>query len=79
MYKLKYFQSGRDLCGSDFKNENKIEYINLQQISSISDIKKFNLPFSGNYAGEYVVVRMSNGSIFYIYKEEFDELLHNTG
>jgi len=48
MYKLNYFKNGDSLCGEDFDNKQQIEYINLQQVSSISGMKKFLLPFSGN-------------------------------
>jgi len=42
----------------------------LQQVSSLSDIKKFLLPLSGTYKGDYAVVSMQNGDRFYINKAE---------
>ncbi len=59
MYKLQYFQSGEYLYGADFNNTPKIEYINIKQISSFSDIKVL-------VKEEYAMVRMMNGDKFYI-------------
>jgi len=70
MYKLKYFTKGNGMCASDLENTQQIEYVNLQQVSSFSDIKKFNLPLSGTYKGDYAIVSMQNGDNFYIDKTE---------
>lgn len=74
MYKLRYFQSGNSLCGSDLDNQQQVEYINLQQVSSLSGIKKFLLPISGIYKGDYAEVRMQNGDTFYINKTEYSRI-----
>lgn len=74
MYKLRYFQSGDSLCGSDLDNQQQVEYINLQQVSSLSGIKKFLLPLSGTYKGNYAEVRMRNGDIFYINEAEHSKI-----
>lgn len=74
MYKLRYFQSGNSLCGSDLDNLQQVEYINLQQVSSLSGIKRFLLPFSGTYKGDYAEVRMQSGNIFYINKAEHSKI-----
>ena len=74
MYKLRHFYSGDSFCGSDLDNEKQVEYINLQQVSSLSDIKRFILPLSGTYKGEYAVVSMQNGDRFYIDKTEHGKL-----
>jgi hypothetical protein len=70
MYKLKYFTKAGGMCASDLKNARQIEHINLQQISSFTDIKEFHLPFSGTLVGEYATVSMQNGDRFYIDNEE---------
>jgi len=70
MYKLKYFTTGKGMCASDLENRRQTENINLQQVSSLSDMKKFHLPLSGTYIGNYAVVRMQNGDNFYIDKTE---------
>tara|TARA_R110002020_G_scaffold457907_1_gene675006 strand:+ start:526 stop:771 length:246 start_codon:yes stop_codon:yes gene_type:complete len=70
MYKLKYFTAGNGMCASDLENTQQIENINLQQVSSLSDMKKFHLPLSGTYKGDYAVVKMQNGNNFYIDKTE---------
>lgn len=82
MYKLQYFKSGVSfeysgtlLCGSDLEKQNQTEYINLKQVSSISDMKKFFLPLSGDYRGEYAVVSMQNGDRFYINKTEHSKIV----
>ena len=74
MYKLKYFTQGKGMCASDLENKRRIENINLQQVSSLSDIYKFHLPLSGTYVGDYATVSMQNGDTFYIDKEEFTNI-----
>lgn len=74
MYRLKYFTKGKGMCGSDLENTQQIENVNLQQVSSFSDIKKFNLPFSGTYKGDYAIVSMQNGDIFYISRTEHKKI-----
>lgn len=74
MYKLNYFTRGDSLYARDLENQRQIEYVNLHQLSSISDIKKFNVPLSGTYKGDYAVVSMQNGDRFYIDKIEFSKL-----
>jgi hypothetical protein len=43
-------------------------------VSSLSDIKKFLLPLSGTYRGDYAVVSMQNGDRFYINKTEYSKI-----
>jgi len=71
MYKLQYFTKGNGLCASDLENQQQSENINLQQVSSLSDMKKFNLPLSGTYIGDYAIVNMLNGDVFFIDKVEY--------
>ena len=75
MHKLNYFTTGDSLCASDLENQRQTEYINLQQVSSISGIKKFHLPLSGTYKGDYAVVSMQNCDRFYIDKTEHSKLI----
>jgi len=75
MYKLKYFYKGKSICADDLKSDNKlIDIINLQEISSVSNIKKYHLPFSGDYVGNYSVVSMKNDNTYFIDEEEFNNL-----
>lgn len=74
MYKLQYFTTGNGMCASDLENKRQTEYINLQQVSSLSDIKKFHLPLSGTYKGDYATVSMQNGDRFYINKAEHSKI-----
>lgn len=74
MYKLKYFTTGDSLCASDLENIRQIEHINLQQVSSLSDMKKFHLPLSGTYKGDYAVVSMQNGDRFFIDRTEHGKI-----
>ena len=74
MYKLQYFTTGNGMCASDLENKRQIENINLQQVSSLSDMKKFHLPLSGTYKGDYAVVSMQNGDRFYIDKAEHSKI-----
>ena len=66
MYRLKYFLKSDYICGSDFENEEKEGLINLEQVSSVSNIEKFYLPLSGSYKGEYAIVSMQNRDRYYI-------------
>lgn len=75
MYKLQIFHFGNSISADDFKNPLMYEYINLTQISSISDIKKFYLIISKRYVGDYCTVTMHNGNVFFIFKEEQEKLL----
>jgi hypothetical protein len=74
MYKLQYFTTGNELCASDLENQLQTENINLQQVSSLSDIKKFHLPLSGTYKGDYAILSMQNGDRFYIDKKEHSRI-----
>lgn len=74
MYKLQYFIKGNRMCASDLENQCQTEYINLQQVSSLSDMKKYFLPLSGIYKGDYAVVSMQNGDKFYINKIEHSKI-----
>jgi hypothetical protein len=65
MYKLKYFSRGI-LCGSNFENGRRTIRINLQHVSTVSEIERFVLPFSNKFVGEYAEVRMQNGDTFFI-------------
>lgn len=74
MYKLKYFTTEDEMCASDLEKTQQTVNLNLQQISSLSDMKKFHLPLSGTYMGDYAVVRMQNGDSFNIDKQEYNKL-----
>ena len=74
MYKLQYFTTGSGMCASDLENQRQTENINLQQVSSLSDMNKFHLPLSGTYKGDYAVVSMQNGDRFYIDKTEHSKI-----
>ena len=74
MYKLKFLKGGNNLCAADLENKKQVEYINLLAVSSLSGIKKFHLPLSGTYKGDYAVLRMINGDVFYVDKEEHNKI-----
>ena len=75
MYKIQYFTTGNGMCASDLDNQRQTENINLQQVSSLSDMKKFYLPFSGTHKGDYAIVSMQNGDRFYIDKSEHYKIM----
>ena len=77
MYKLQYFTTGSGMCANDLENQRQTENINLQQVSSISDMKKFHLPLSGAYKDDYAVVSMQNGDRFYIDKTEYSKIMES--
>jgi len=70
-YRLHYFKKGDGLCGSDLDNRNQVDTINLTFVSSLSDLQKFTLPFSGTFKGNYAVLTMSNGDRYYIKEDIF--------
>jgi hypothetical protein len=74
MFKLNYFKKSESICGSDFENKRNTEYINLQQVSSLSELRVFRLPFSGKYVGDYSIVRMLNGDKFAVDKKEYQRI-----
>ena len=73
-YKLNYFQKGNSLCGADLNNKNQIEMINLSFVSSLSDLKEFRLPFSGEFRGNYAILTMNNCDKYYINENTFSDL-----
>ena len=79
MYKLEYFTNDTRLCESDFDNKVQTEYINLSEISSISQLKEFKLPFSGKFVGKYSIVSMKNRDNFVIKEAEYLKLLKEYG
>lgn len=74
MYEINYLKKGDSICTNDLKNKEKIATINLNQISSFTDIRKLYTPFSGIYKGDYIVVSMQNGDRYYINKREYFKL-----
>ena len=74
MYKLKYFKQGKDICGSDLENKDQTDFINLQQVYSLSELKKFHLPLSGTYKGDYAVLSMQNGGMYFLNKKSYEDL-----
>lgn len=75
MFKLNYFCSKESFSANDFKSNEKTVFINLKQVSSISGLKEFRLPFSGSYIGEYAVLKMKNGDVFNINEKEQSRIL----
>lgn len=74
-YDLKYIKkSNKGLCGDDLKQKQQVDKINLNLISSVSEITKFHLPFSGDYVADYATVTMNNGDIYYIGLQSCAEL-----
>ena len=73
-YKLHYFKKGKELCGNDFLEKDKVDTINLSLVSSISDLQQFRLPFSGTFKGNYGLLSMNNGDIYYLKEESFSDL-----
>jgi hypothetical protein len=74
MFKLNYFKKSDSICGSDFENNRKTEHINLLQVSSLSELKAFRLPFSGKYVGDYSILSMLNGDKFAVDKKEYQRI-----
>jgi hypothetical protein len=73
LIKISFFQKNADLCGADFKNQNKIDIINLDFLLSISEIEAFYTPFTNEFRGKYGVITMSNGDKYYVKEELLDK------
>lgn len=72
MHELHYFhKSKKGICGDDFNNKEQSDLINLSFILSLSELLRFELPFSGKFVGEYAVVTMSNNEKYYIGEGSF--------
>lgn len=70
MIEIKFFaHSKTGICGADFNNRSRSELINLSYVVSVSDVRLFDLPFSGQHVGEYVQVKMHDGSYYYLSKD----------
>lgn len=74
-YKLSYFKKAENICANDLKEKDQIDIINLSFISSLSELKKFYLPFSGEFKGLYALLTMNNGDRYYISEESFTDVL----
>lgn len=73
-HELKYFKFGAGICATDFENKLKTQYINLDHVSSYSDLLEFSLPLSGKPKGLYAIVTMVNGDRFFIHPNEHEKL-----
>lgn len=73
-YELKYFKKSDKICLSDFESENKIEWINLDYLLSLSDLGAVYFPFTGGESRKCALVTMSNNDKYYIRESEFNEL-----
>lgn len=75
MFNIRYFKKGNDICGDDFKNH-EIEKINLDLLSSLSELKKLELPFSSKKVGDYALITMNNGDKYYIDDVTYQRLMN---
>ena len=76
-YRLKYFkksENGKGICAEDFKAGIKIVTINTKFILSLTDIRRFELPFSGQFVSDYALLTMSNNDTYLINRESFIDL-----
>lgn len=78
-YKLHYFKKANSICADDLKETNQIETINLLFVSSLSDLKKFYLPFSGDFRGNYAFLTMNNGDNYFIDEKSFADVTDAIG
>jgi hypothetical protein len=73
--KLEYFSDRKGICFDDFKNDDKITYINLSLISQLTDIEEYQKPFSGEKTNKkFSILTMNNGDIFHIREKVFNEI-----
>ena len=75
--KLIYFgEKNKNICGADIRNkEYKSDLINVNLISSVSDVCRFNNPLSGGYVGDYAIVTMNNRDTYSITPDKHELLI----
>lgn len=73
-YKLHYFKKSEDICADDLKNEILIDTINLSLVSSLSSLRQFRLPFTGQYRAKYALLTMNNGDRYFIDEGSFADV-----
>lgn len=66
------------ICGADFDEKEYTIYINLNYIVYLSDLQVFRLPISGSTKGQYASVKLTDSSIFFIKKDEYNKILSLT-
>ena len=75
-YKLKYFSASTSgIAGNHLEHPEKTVLINLDLVSEVSELLRFDLPISGKHIGTYAIVMMNNTSLFYIKETSYKELL----
>lgn len=75
LFKLHFLRKSQNgICADDFQNAKEIDTVNLNYLLSLSDLQKFETPFSGRYVGKFAVVTMSNNDKYYIDENSFLDL-----
>ena len=75
MFKLQFFQKSQNgICAKDLQNNQQAENINLKFLLSLSDLLRFETPFTGCFVGNYAVVTMSNNDRYFIDEKAFYDL-----
>jgi hypothetical protein len=72
---IEYFSnSDKGISAEDFKNQGRQVKINLEFILSLSELRRFTLPFSGQYVDSYALLTMSNNDRYYIKAPSYTDL-----
>lgn len=75
VHKIKYFSKSENICFNDFSNRDSVDIINIDYVVSVSELKAFRMPFSGETKKERSsIVRMINGDSYHIREASFNEL-----
>lgn len=74
-YTIKYFATAERFSGVYFGNNNKKLFVNLNQISTISDLIDYSAPHSNEVEGTYAIITMENSDKFYIEEPEHTQLM----
>lgn len=68
---IKFFATGKGICGDDFKNKDMETKINPRFILSLTPLRMFTLPFSDRQVRKYAVLTMSNNDKYYLREESY--------
>jgi hypothetical protein len=74
MYNLQYFRKSQNgICAADFDNKRMHDLINPSFLLSLSGLQNFHT-ITGNFAGKFSIVTMSNDDKYYIDEISFNAL-----
>lgn len=72
---VKYFYNHSTFSADDLRNNKEDEVrVNPKYILSLTKLKAYRLPFSGEYVGKYALLTMSNNDCYVMREEAYKSL-----